>query len=232
MFPFLQRLISKRENHLLEYEEFNKIEEQRFTFEELVNWVKIVSEEKYKSGEKFRILEVGTKRSKEDVPTHSKSFFENIVNIEHILTDYQEGLDVDIVCDLHKTSGIFEDKSFDLIINVSLLEHIKYPQLCCHNLMKMLKNGGRIYILTHQTFPLHGYKYDYFRFSREAIKGIFNKNMNMKTVTSYYRYNCAIIPHTPYPNWNDVAESYLEVVYIGEKINETPDEYIYDIEST
>jgi len=146
------------------------------------------------------------------------------------MSDYQDGIDVDVVCDLHKTEGVFNEK-FDLIISFSVHEHLKYPQLACHNLMKLLNVGGKIYIDTHQTYPLHGYKYDYFRFSREALKAIFSKKMNFKTITSYFDKNCVIVPHQRIDNWNDVAESYLHVIYIGEKIGETPEDYIYDIDN-
>jgi len=146
------------------------------------------------------------------------------------MTDYQSGLDVDVVCDLHKTSGIFNDNFFDIIISCSTFEHLKYPQLCGHNLMKMLNIGGIIYIQTHQTYPLHGYKYDYYRFSREALKSIFSKKMNMKTISTMFTGSCVIIPEENIGGWNDVAESYLNVVYVGEKIDETPEEYIYDID--
>jgi hypothetical protein len=95
--------------------------------------------------------------------------------------------------------------------------------------MKLLKIGGRILIETHQTFPLHGYKYDYFRFSREAIKSIFSKKMNFTTITSYFTGDCVIIPHNQLLVWNNVAESYLYIFYIGEKTDKTPVEYIYDI---
>ena len=121
------------------------------------------------------------------------------------------------------------NNSFDIIISCSTFEHLKYPQLCGHNLMKMLNIGGIIYIQTHQTFPLHGYKYDYYRFSREALKSIFSKKMNMKTISTFFSHNCVIIPENV-PAWNDVAESYLNVDYVGEKIDETPEEYIYDID--
>ena len=43
--------------------------------------------------------------------------------------------------------------------------------------------------------------------------------------------NCVIVPHETLENWNDVAESYLHVTYIGEKFDETPHEYIYDIDN-
>jgi hypothetical protein len=96
--------------------------------------------------------------------------------------------------------------------------------------MKILKIGGRILIETHQTYPLHGYKYDYFRFSREALESIFSNKMNFTKITSYFTNDCVIIPHDKVSDWNNVAESYLNVFYIGEKNNKTPEEYIYDID--
>jgi SAM-dependent methyltransferase len=196
----------------------------------IVNWVKLTANKKSEIGEKFRILELGTKRSNPDVPTNKKSLFKDINNIEYIMTDYQNGIDVDIVCDIHKMDNIFEKESFDLIISCSTFEHLKYPQLCSHNLMKILKIGGIIYIQTHQTYPLHGYKFDYFRFSREALKSIFSKKMKFKTISSYFENDCVIIPHINISSWNSVAESYLNVVYIGEKEDHTPENYIYDID--
>jgi len=219
-------LIKKRENHLRKYLEFNKTEEHRFDFNDIINWCKIIS----KTKEKINILELGTKRSKLDNPTHKKNYFNDIPNVNYVMSDYQEGIDVDVVCDLHKTDGVFSEK-FDLIICFSVYEHIKYPQLVSHNLMKLLKIGGRIYIDTHQTYPLHGYKYDYYRFSREALKSLFSNKMNFITITSYFSKNCVIVPHETLENWNDVAESYLHVTYIGEKFDETPNEYIYDIDN-
>ena len=221
-----QDLVKKREEHLVHHLEFNKEEEYRFNLYDIVNWCKIIS----KTKDKVSILEIGTRRSKPNVPTHKKNFFNNIPNIDYTMSDYQDGIDVDVVCDLHKTEGVF-NKKFDLIIGFSVYEHLKYPQLISHNLMKLLNIGGRIYIDTHQTYPLHGYKYDYYRFSREALKSIFSKKMNFKTITSYFSNNCVIIPHENLNNWNNVAESYLHVTYIGEKVDETPDEYIYDIDN-
>lgn len=219
-------LVKRRENHLIHNLEFNKEEEHRFNFYDIVNWCKIIS----KTKSTVNILELGTKRSKANVPTNKKNFFNEIPNIDYTMTDYQGGIDVDVICDLHKTEGVF-NKKFDLIIGFYVYEHLKYPQLVSHNLMKLLNTGGRIYIDTHQTYPLHGYKYDYYRFSREALKSIFSKKMNFKTITSYFSHNCVIVPHQNYADWNSLAESYLHVTYIGEKVDETPNEYIYDIDN-
>jgi predicted SAM-dependent methyltransferase len=226
----MQNLFNKRKNHLKEYLEFNKIEQPIIKISELVVFATNKAQELQKEGKNIKILELGTKRSQSSNPTHKKVFFKDIPNLEYIMTDYQGGLDVDVVCDLHKTSGIFDDNYFDIIISCSTFEHLKYPQLCSHNLMKMLKVGGIIYIQTHQTYPLHGYKYDYYRFSREALKSTFSKKMNMKTISTIFNGSCVIIPEENLGGWNDVAESYLNVIYVGEKIDETPEEYIYDID--
>lgn len=227
----LKDIIDKREQHWNTYLEFNIQEEYKFTIENIVEWVKIVAGNKEKNGEIFKILELGTKRSILDRPTNRKYLFNSIQNVKYIMTDYQEGLDVDVVCDLHKINNKFKDEEFNLILSFSTYEHLKYPQLVSHNLMKMLKIGGRILISTHQSFPLHGYKYDYYRFSREAIKSIFSKKMNFITITSYFTDSCIILPHKNMNVWNNLAESYLNVFYIGEKIGKTPNEYIYDIDN-
>ena len=54
--------------------------------------------------------------------------------------------------------------------------------------------------------------------------------MNFSTISSYFTNDCVIIPHNNVNSWNYMGESYLNVVYIGEKNNTTPEEYIYDIE--
>ena len=146
------------------------------------------------------------------------------------MTDYQQGLDVDVVCDLHKALDTFEVESFDAIISCSTFEHLKYPLVVAHNLMQMLKVGGKIYIQTHQTYPLHGYKYDYFRFSREAMKSMFPSTMGMQDLSLFFSNPAEIIPDKKISSWNSVAESYLNVVYIGQKKSATPTTFQYDFE--
>ena len=146
----LTNLIKRREQHISKHDEFNKTEEYRFNLDDIINWCKIIS----KTKDKINILELGTKRSRPDFPTNKKHYFNEISNLNYVMSDYQEGIDVDIVCDLHKTDGVFKEK-FDLIICFSVYEHIKYPQLVSHNLMKLLNVGGRIFIDTHQTYPVH-----------------------------------------------------------------------------
>jgi predicted SAM-dependent methyltransferase len=219
----MEGIFRARERHIGGSPQFN-------TYDTKIGLQDVANILKAKPG-RIRILEIGTKRSNPALSTHHKRFFNDIPDLEYVMTDYQDGLDVDVVSDLH-TAHEFVDSTFDLIISVSTYEHLKYPQLVSHNLMKKLKVGGMMFITTHQTFPLHGYKYDYFRFSREALEAIFNPRMNMKTMATYFDQLCVIVPHTPVLVWNDVAESYLLVTYVGEKTGDTPTEYVYDLEHT
>jgi hypothetical protein len=211
---------------VLKYPEFN------FTTGKNVSLIDLALHYKNLSNKdnKIRILELGTKRSNVNSPTHHKDIFKNVENLEYIMTDYQEGLDVDVVCDLHYIENKLQKEYFDLIISCSTFEHLIYPILCSHNLMKLLKIGGRIFIQTHQTFPLHGYKYDYYRFSRECFNSIFSEKMKFKTLNSYFEHPCLVLPHKKIDGWNIFGETYLNIVYIGEKTDKTPNEYIYDIE--
>jgi hypothetical protein len=93
--------------------------------------------------------------------------------------------------------------------------------------MKLLSINGIIFIQTHQTYPLHGYKYDYYRFSREALESLFPKTMGMTLLSSYFTHLCMIVPHDRINTWNNVAESYLNVILITKKINKTPENFIY-----
>jgi SAM-dependent methyltransferase len=148
------------------------------------------------------------------------------------MTDYQSGDCVDIKSDLQNPLELLALEPFDLIINCSVMEHVKYPILACHNMCKLLKTGGYIYVATHQTYPLHGYKYDYFRFSREALKSLFPATMNMVTLSSSFNGLCQIVPVEKITVWNAVAESYLSVDIVVQKIGETPNHFIYDLEDS
>ncbi len=54
--------------------------------------------------------------------------------------------------------------------------------------MKALKVGGLLYIQTHQSFPLHGYPNDYFRFSQDALASLFGTTMGFEVVATNYDF--------------------------------------------
>ncbi len=65
---------------------------------------------------------------------------------------YGEGIDVDIVADVHKLSQTTGEEQFDIVISCSSFEHFKYPHLAAHEIMKALKTGGLF--LSKRTRPI------------------------------------------------------------------------------
>jgi len=178
-----------------------------------------------------KIIELGTKQSMVGRSTHRRGIFKNSgVDVSnYILSDFDKGHDVELIADIHKFGEVVPNESVDLIMAYSVYEHLKYPDLCSLNLLKALKVGGYLSIQTHQTFPLHAYPYDYFRFSIEAFEGIFNPLMGCTVVGAQYQYPAVIIPHDPRPVWDTLAESYLNVIILVKKVSTTPDTFQYDI---
>ena len=185
----------------------------------------------FSENKKLTIMEIGTKRSNPDVPTHHKHLFKNVE--KYVMVDIEDGLDVDVVCDVHRLSEYFEDCSFDVIISCSGYEHFKYPQLVSHNLLKCLRKNGVIYIQTHQTFPLHGYPNDYFRFSLDALDSLFPRSMGTELLAKSYDFPVSILPidgnKELLKNWNIFGKSFLNSCIIIRKTDDTPNNFIYEI---
>ncbi|MGE5123683.1 MAG: class I SAM-dependent methyltransferase [Acidobacteriaceae bacterium] len=175
--------------------------------------------------EKPRVLELGTKRSIASRSTRHEGFVPHAG--EYLGTDIEAGIDVDIVADLHCLTKVTGEEQFDVIISCSTFEHLKYPHLAAHEVMKALKIGGLLFIQTHQSFPLHAYPSDYFRFSREALAGLFGTRMGFHVIATDYEF--PVRHFTPRDKWLMRGEAYLNVRLLGEKISATPADYIYEL---
>jgi hypothetical protein len=174
-----------------------------------------------------RVLELGTKRT---APTESTRRDRWVPHAsEYLGTDIEAGDDVNVVADVHRLTAVTGEERFDVIISCSTFEHFKYPQLAAHEVMKALAIGGLLFVQTHQTFPLHSYPYDYFRFSREALAALFGTRMGMHVVAVDYHFPAKIsAPREPtigeYP-------AFLNVLLFGEKTAKTPQDYVYEFDT-
>jgi len=160
------------------------------------------------------VLEMGTLRWEAGRPTHHKAEVPHAG--EYVMTDVAPGTDVDVVSDAHAMHHDLEGKEFDAIISVSVWEHLKRPWVAAHELALCLKPGGFAMVMTHQTFPIHGYPDDYFRFSDMAMNVLF-EDAGLTTIKSGYEYPCKIQPPVEVKRWNPAASAYLNVVWYGEK---------------
>jgi 2-polyprenyl-3-methyl-5-hydroxy-6-metoxy-1,4-benzoquinol methylase len=132
-----------------------------------------------------------------------------------------------VVADLHRLTDVVGRERFDVILSCSTFEHLKYPTLAAHELMKALKVGGLIYIQTHQAFPLHGYPNDYFRFSQDALASLFGTQMGCEVVATDYDFPARIYSRRMDGTHNMPA--FLNSTLWGEKRAATPDQYRYEL---
>ena len=153
------------------------------------------------------VLELGTKRSNEAVSTTHKDFAKDCA--VYVGTDIEDGTDVDVVCDAHDLTEWFGRK-FDVVISCSTFEHFKRLWIVAREIGLILKRGGIVFVQTHQTFPLHSYPSDYFRFSKEALESPFE---GFETIARDYEFPCSIKSDVT----KDTDKAFLNVVYIGRK---------------
>lgn len=145
---------------------------------------------------------------------------------EWLGADIQEGVDVDLVVDVHRLADVCGDERFDIVFTDAGLEHFKYPFLAAHQMLRALKVGGLLYVRTHQSYPLHAVPYDFFRFSEDALRTLFSDAMGMASVTEY-EYPASIVAE----GFEYAAKqpAYLCVTYFGVKKHETPADFVYEL---
>lgn len=165
-----------------------------------------------------RVLELGTRRSNPDRCTLHRDWAPHAA--EFVGTDFEDGLDVDVVADVHALSGALGENRFDAIISCSTFEHIQYPWIAAVELARVLAPGGLLFVQTHQSFPLHAYPHDYWRFTTDALRTLFGAQAGFETLGTEYVFRCRIAndrdPHIePLP-------SYLNVHALARKVSHPP----------
>lgn len=156
--------------------------------------------------ERPEILATGMK------PWEGSPIKDNSVHAPHAIwinTDIEPGEGVDIVGDL-QTMWETTEKRYDAIFSEATLEHIERPWVAMHSMAWMLKPGGILYLQTHQTFPLHGYPDDHFRFSDRALATM-ARDSGLHILEVSYAHPCRIIPPREIRRWNTLAKAYLNV---------------------
>lgn len=80
----------------------------------------------------------------------------------------------------------FPDASFDSIISMHVLEHVKEPWVMIEQIKRMLRPGGIAIICAPFMYPYHADPHDYFRFSEEGIRHLFERvQMNVLVASKY-----------------------------------------------
>lgn len=73
----------------------------------------------------------------------------------------------------------FKDNSFDAIISVAVLEHVKDPWLCAQEIIRVLKPGGDLFCCVPFLQPLHGYPHHYYNMTGQGLINLFESGINI-----------------------------------------------------
>ncbi len=67
----------------------------------------------------------------------------------------------------------FADDSFDAVLSLSVLEHVKDPFACARELARVLKPGGTLYAAVPFLQPYHGYPHHYYNMTHQGLANLF-----------------------------------------------------------
>ena len=180
--------------------------------------------------ERPAVIEVGTLRSDPTFPTHHTAWAPHGTWTR---VDREMGTDVDVVDDAHTLANFrvvtgrpfggavvndAPDARFDAYVSCSVFEHLERPWLAMQAAAGVVRPGGLVYVQTHQTFPIHGYPSDFFRFSDNALRVLMD-DAGLDVLHAGYTYRCQIIPPPEITRWNTApdVESWLNVEALGRK---------------
>lgn len=86
--------------------------------------------------------------------------------------DMRFGPGVDIVLNLHDIGLLSE--TVGTVLCLDTLEHVKFPRRAIKEVYRILKPGGIFIVSTVMSFPIHDYPEDYWRFTPEGLRSLFD----------------------------------------------------------
>jgi 2-polyprenyl-3-methyl-5-hydroxy-6-metoxy-1,4-benzoquinol methylase/glycosyltransferase involved in cell wall biosynthesis len=162
------------------------------------------------------ILNIGSRNVRGALGVDCQSWFENVGKFVGV--DLEPGPGVDIVTDASLLSRVIRPHSFDIVVSVSVFEHLRQPWKVVLEINKILRTGGLVFIHSHQTFPLHDYPGDFFRFSEEAFKELFSKNLGFEVLTTGSQVPCRVVPVVEIPGWLNDHQAYINTTVCARKV--------------
>ena len=154
------------------------------------------------SGTYTRMLDIGGRARSGIQRSHEYSHLVSNVDVLDVISDPG----VDIVADAHPMSSVLTSKS-DAVISVSVFEHLIMPWKVVLEMNKVMNNGGIAFIHTHQCLGLHDAPWDYYRYSDQAWKGLFNEHTGFEIVETQMTGPMFILPFHWTPHWKEAEKS-------------------------
>jgi len=94
-------------------------------------------------------------------------YYGNVVNFEIVPYDTTDVRGVGEVLP-------FLDASFDAVVSIAVLEHVKDPFQCAREIIRVLKPGGDLYCCVPFLQPYHGYPHHYYNMTHQGLVNLFD----------------------------------------------------------
>ena len=113
-----------------------------------------------------RILELGAGRETTTAP--------GVVRTDAFVYDSGH---LDVVADAHALP--FPEASFDFAFSLAVFEHLHSPWRAADEIARVLRPGGRVFVLCAFMQPLHGYPDHYFNFTESGLRRLFAERFDV-----------------------------------------------------
>jgi len=151
-----------------------------------------------KYGSHGRTLDIGAKSK------YNKFFFPNLLTLNIEKTD-----GVDVIGSVADMREIFPDESFDAVLCLSVLEHLKDPKKAVNEIKRVLKKGGVAIVSAPFIMTLHDTPADYWRFTKYGLAELFkefetvelNDNMDSLQTIGYMYHRLFLQTDTLFTRW-------------------------------
>ncbi len=98
--------------------------------------------------------------------------FDNVINLE--IVDYDS---TDVLAVGEELP--FQDGTFDGVLSLAVLEHVRDPFRCAAELARVLKPGGKLICCVPFLQPLHGYPHHYFNMTHQGLRALFERTLTI-----------------------------------------------------